>query len=307
MYSINTIEGLLFRSYLTHYNLSLIHKCIRANDEVYNNGQFVKAVSFSSDLDFISRIDNAKRQTAFCLNYCKRNNIQVISYMDKNYPGELLKIKDFPPVLFVKGNLEGLSKCAAVVGTRVPSPLAADKVNHIVKTFAADDYGIISGLAEGIDTLAHKAALNNKLFTAAILPTSFDKIYPGENIELAKSILDNEGALITEQGPNYFNVANPFVLRNRITAALSQYLIPVEMSIESGTRHAVNYAFKYRKKLIIVKPNYQELDEYPYRYEGITAAYRKYRGKENVFVINSLNALNDVFQNERKENQSLLF
>jgi hypothetical protein len=75
-------------------------------------------------------------------------------------------------------------------------------------------------------------------------------------------------------------VANAFILRNRIIAALSLNLIPVEMSIESGTRHVVNYAVKYNKKVILCKPNYYELDYYIRYYEGIIVANKKYRVKK---------------------------
>ena len=105
------------------------------------------------------KLDRAKRMTENYLNYCRKNNIQVIHYTDKNYPAELLKLKDFPPLIFVKGNLEGLSKCAVVVVTRQPSPLAEEKVNDIVNNFASHGYGIISGLALGVDTLAHFCAI----------------------------------------------------------------------------------------------------------------------------------------------------
>jgi DNA processing protein len=305
MNSINTIEGLLFRSYLSFYNLSLIHKCIKTGDDDFKTDHFRKVSLSTSDADFEQKIDRAKKQTENYLNYCRRNRIQVIHYTDKNYPGELLKIKDFPPLLFVKGNLPSIP-CAAVVGTRNPSPLAPGKVDKIVQAFAVHNYGMISGLATGIDTLAHRAALNNGLFTAAILPCSLDKIFPKENLGLAKSIFDSGGALITEQASNYIPIAHPFVTRNRIIAALSDYLIPVEMSIESGTRHAVNYAFKYGKKLILCKPNYQELDEHFPCYDGITAAIKKYRGKQSVVVISDLKQISNCIIAESTNQLKLL-
>jgi DNA processing protein len=247
-----------------------------------------------------------QKKTEMCLKYCRKNNIRILHFSDKDYPCELLKLKDFPPLLFVKGNLKGLQKCAAVVGTRNPSILAKDKVDHLVKTFSDHDYGIVSGLALGVDAMAHKAAINNKSFTAAILPVSFDKLFPKENMELAKCIFDTGGVLITEQAPNYIPVANPFVMRNRSIASLSDYLIPVEMGIDSGTRHAVNYAVKYGKKLILCKPNYYELDYYILYYEGIIVVIKKYRGKQNVSVSSDLKQVSNCFDNDSRQQLQLM-
>lgn len=305
MYSINTIEGLLFRSYLCFYNLSLIHKYIKAGDDDYRNEVFKKASLSVSNYDFEQKIDRAMKQTESYLQYCNKNKIRILHYRDKNYPGELLRLKDFPPLLFVKGNLS-LKKCVAVVGTRKPSLLANDKVDHVVKAFAEKGYSIVSGLALGIDSLAHKAALNNKLFTAAVLPVSFNIISPVQNIDLANCIVDAGGVLITEQAPGYIAVANAFVMRNRIIAALCDYLIPIEMGIDSGTRHAVNYAVRYNKKLILCKPNYYELDHYIRHYEGIIVAIKKYKGKENVSLISDLAQLSSCIDNDQQQQLKLI-
>jgi DNA processing protein len=91
--------------------------------------------------------------------------------------------------------------------------------------------------------------------------------------------------LITEQAPNYAPVANPFVLRNRIQAALSDYIVPVEMGKDSRTRHSVHYAVKYRKTVILCMPNSFEIDHYLPQYEGIVVCAMKYRTKRNSKVI----------------------
>jgi DNA processing protein len=281
MNSIHTIEGLLFRAYLTGYNLSFLHKCIKANDEDYHNEKFQRASFSNADLQFERNVSRAQELTERYIQHCERNRIQIISHFDKQYPSELLTIKDFPPFLFVKGNLPS-ANLAAVVGTREPSPLAFSKIDFIIKTFAERNYGIISGLALGVDTLAHQAAIKLNVATSAVIPTSIDNIYPKENIHLANTIIEKNGCIISEQAPNYAPVANPFVLRNRIIAALSQYLIPVEMGKDSGTRHAVHYAVKYGKKVLLVKPGVAELNHYEKQYDGIIVTVKKYRNNPNV-------------------------
>jgi DNA processing protein len=287
MNSINTIEGLLFRSYLTGYNLSFLHKCIKANSDDYTTEQFRKACFASTDFQFQRNVSRAKELTERYLQYCERNRISIIAHFDKHYPQDLLSIKDFPPLLFIKGNLPEIN-FAAVVGTREVSPLALSKTECIIKTFADHNYGIISGLALGIDTLAHESAIKFNLPTVAVIPTSIDNIYPKENLHLADAIIEKGGAIISEQAPNYAPVANPFVLRNRIIAALSQYLIPVEMGKDSGTRHAVHYAVKYNKKVFLIKPGIDEINHYLEQYDGIIVSAKKYRKKLNVVVIKSL-------------------
>lgn len=287
MNSINTIEGLLFRSYLTGYNLSFLHKCIQGNDDDYTSEKFRKASFGISDFQFERNVSRAKDLTERYLQYCERNGINITAHFDKCYPSDLRTIKDFPPLLFSKGNLPS-TNFAAIVGTREPSPLATDKTDFIVKTFAEHNYGIISGLASGIDTLAHKAAIKNHLLTAAVIPTSMDNIYPKENLQLAKTIIETGGCIISEQAPNYAPIANPFVLRNRIIAALSQYLIPVEMGKDSGTRYSVHYAVQYARKIIFIKPGVEELNHYINHYDGIIICMKKYRKKSNIIFTKDL-------------------
>ena len=304
MNSINTIEGLLFRSYLTGYNLSLLHKCIKANDHDYRSEKFRKSCLANSDFQFERNISRAQELTERYLKFCEANKIHVIPHFNNDYPSDLLLIKDFPPLLFIKRNFIQ-SKYTAIVGARVVSPLALTKTESIVKIFAAHNYGIISGLA--LDTLAHQIAMKYNLPTAAVIPTSIDNIYPKENFDLTNEIIDEGGTIISEQAPNYAPVANPFVLRNRIIAALSQYLIPVEMGKDSGTRHAVDYAVKYGKKVFLIKPGINEINNYLKNYDGLIIASKKYRQKQNVFCVNDLQQLMQIIGSNANDKQFSLF
>lgn len=306
MNSINTIAGLLFRCYLTGYNLSLLHTCIKANDHDYTSEKFRRASFANTDFQFARNMARAKDLAERFIQYCERNEIKIITHFDKLYPQDLLSIRDFPPLLFIKGNLSTVN-CGAVVGTRAVSPLACDKTEFIVKTFAEHNYGIISGLAFGIDTLAHEAALKQNVITTAVIPTSIDNIYPKGNLSLANTVIERGGAIISEQAPNYAPVANPFVLRNRIIAALSQYLIPVEMGKDSGTRHAVHYAVKYDKKVILLKPGVEELNHYVHHYDGIIISMKKYRKKNNVLIVKDLPEFASCIMKDEIEKQLNMF
>jgi DNA protecting protein DprA len=290
MYSINSIEGLLFRSYVTGYNLSVLHKIITSGNDDFENELFHRASFSHSELDFTRKINYAKEKTERALKMLNAMGVKIIAHYEKDYPANLLTIKDFPPLLFVKGTLPTMP-CAAIVGSRKISPLAEAKTDFIVKTFSAHHYGIVSGLALGIDTMAHKAALQNKGYTAAILPASLDKIYPLENLELSKAILDGGGALVSEQAPFLQPVANPFVLRNRIQSAFSHWVVPVEMGRESGTLYTLQYALKQNKKLLLCLPGTTEIDHHFSFYEGILTSVKKFKNKNGVVVIKDMQAL----------------
>ena len=304
MDSINTIPGLLFRSYLTGYNLSFLHRCIKSNNDDHTTEEYRKASLASSSFQFERAVLRARELTERYLAYCETNGIQIIAHFEKSYPQDLLALKDFPPLLFVKGNLP-TTNFAAIVGTREASPLAMSKTEYIVKTLADHKYGIISGLAQGIDTLAHEAALKFNAPTIAVLPGSIDNIYPQENTQLATKIVESGGAVISEQAPNFAPLANPFVLRNRIIAAFSQCLLPVEMGKDSGTRHAVHYAIKFGKKVILVKPGPDEIDHHFSHYDGILTAIKKYRSKTNQVILKALSELPNYLTKPESEQPAL--
>jgi len=307
MNPINTIEGLLFRSYLCCYNLSLLHKCIQASLEDFDNESFVRSALCKTTKEFDKAKMRAHRMTEDYLNYCAKNNIQVIAHFHEAFPPQLKRMKDFPPLLFIKGVLPP-NKCAAVVGKRAVSPLAADKTNAIVKLFAEEGFAIVSGLALGVDTLAHEAALKCKGFTSAILPKPVADIYPPENISLANRILDQGGALISEQAPHYHSVANAFVLRNRIQAALSEYIIPVEMGTQSGTMYTLKYAARYKKKILLCLPGRLEIDQFLPYYEGLLTAVKKWKSSQNnIIILKSTNEIKHHLQKGKPDAQASLF
>ncbi len=180
--------------------------------------------------------------------------ITAITYADEKYPDQLRSIPDSPPVLYCKGNLQSKKNLAAVVGSREVSKYAKKITHQLVDWLNEADYGVVSGLALGIDTLAHEKAVHNKQYTIAVLPQSLEAIYPTSNYRLANDIVDAGGCLVSEMIFNINRGSQSFVQRNRIQAGLSQIVIPVEMGISSGTMHTVNFAKRYSKLITIFRP-----------------------------------------------------
>lgn len=182
-------------------------------------------------------------------NYDKLGII-VVTIRSDGYPELLREIDSSPIMLYCKGNIDLLnSECLAVVGTRRATKYGKDNCNKFVKDIASEDITIVSGLAEGIDTVAHKSALEVNGKTVAVLGGGLLNIYPSSNVSLAKDILDNDGLIISEYKPNEPAVTFHFPIRNRIIAGLSKAVFIVEATEKSGSMHTKNYAIEYNREV----------------------------------------------------------
>ena len=173
----------------------------------------------------------------------KSDEIAVIVYGSEEYPEQLLGLLKPPPILFCRGNLGllGEIRAIAVVGTRKNTPLGAKITNKSVEAFGGFGFSIVSGLALGIDTIAHESALKCNAPTIAVL-VDVSQISPSANINLARGILHNGGLLIAENPPGIKVVPAYFAKRDRIQAGLSKAVFAIETAINGGTMHAVNAA-----------------------------------------------------------------
>ena len=141
---------------------------------------------------------------------------------DSAYPTPLKFIHDAPPLLSVIGNVSGLNrKQIAIVGNRNASAAALKFTEKLAADICADGYGIISGLARGIDTAAHKGTINAHGITMAVLAGGVNHIYPQENAELYQKIIQTGGAVISEMPWNFLPTPNHFPRRNRIVSGMS--------------------------------------------------------------------------------------
>lgn len=181
------------------------------------------------------------------LKFIEKNKIKPLFYLEENYPKRLLHCEDGPVLLYTKGGIDfNNPKVISIVGTRKATEYGQEFCDKIVKQLVPHNPLIISGLAYGIDLYAHKAAMNNKLQTAAVLAHGLDRIYPAMHRSVAKQMLEN-GGLISD----YKSGTNPdrenFPKRNRIVAGLSDLTIVIESSKKGGSLITAYLANDYNR------------------------------------------------------------
>lgn len=183
------------------------------------------------------------------------NEIKSIKIEEKGYPQELKKIKDAPKILYYKGILPTSDeKCLAIIGTRRCSPYGQQVALKISGELADTGLTIVSGLAPGIDTFSHKAVVEKRKRTIAVLGTGLDEksIYPQINLDLSRKILEYGGCLISELPEGTPGSKFSFPKRNRIISALSLGVLVIEAKEKSGSLITAGYAIKQNKKLFAV-------------------------------------------------------
>ncbi|MFP5275535.1 MAG: DNA-processing protein DprA [Acidobacteriota bacterium] len=180
----------------------------------------------------------------------------IVSFRCPEYPERLKEIYDPPPVLWVRGNAGLLARPAiAVVGTRHPTPYGTGMAELLARDLAARRLLIVSGMARGIDTCAHKGALAARMPTVAVWGTGIDVVYPKENKKLAEEILASGGAIVSEVPMGTFPAPQNFPRRNRILSGLSIAVLVVEAAENSGTRVTARCAAEQNRDLFAVPGN----------------------------------------------------
>jgi len=167
----------------------------------------------------------------------EKENIQLVTILDDDYPALLKHIPDPPFLLYVKGTLESSrNPCFGVVGTRALSEYGKRATPHLVKDIANAGFTIVSGLATGIDTLAHKTALEVGQKTIAVLGCGIDDdtVFPVQNLGLSRKIVERGGAVISEYSPGTHGTKFTFPMRNRIISGLSKGVLVIEADEQSG-------------------------------------------------------------------------
>ncbi|MFH0929879.1 MAG: DNA-processing protein DprA [Candidatus Moraniibacteriota bacterium] len=184
-----------------------------------------------------------------------KENIEIITINDKAYPTQLKEIASAPPVLYIRGDRSILSnKSIAIVGSRKFTEYGRRVTENLTKDLVRAGLTIVSGLALGIDGIAHQAALDAGGFTAAVLGTGIDDatIYPREHFNLAKNIIENGGALITEQPPKTPSLKQNFPARNRIMAGLALGTLVIEAAESSGSLITAGFALEQNREVFAV-------------------------------------------------------
>jgi len=180
----------------------------------------------------------------------------LVSYSCLAYPERLREIYDPPAVLWVRGEIKLLSRPAiAIVGTRHPTPYGSGVAEMLARDLAARRLLVLSGMARGIDSCAHKGALAARMPTLAVWGTGIDVVYPKENKKLAEEILAGGGTIVSEMPLGTFPAPQNFPRRNRILSGLSVAVLVVEAGENSGTRVTARCAAEQNRDLYAVPGN----------------------------------------------------
>ncbi|MFS6999849.1 DNA-processing protein DprA [Carnobacterium maltaromaticum] len=201
----------------------------------------------------------------------KNSNNKIYFKYDETYFNELLPDRIHPLFMYSKGDEELLNnnlKRISVVGTRKPNEESVTATKKLVKKYVEEGCVIVSGLAEGIDSVAHEVTLKNHGKTIAVLPTNFNNIYPKKNQILAQNV-QKHGLLITSIGPNEHTFKSSFLERNQYVANISEVLLVIETNLKSGTMNTIKNASLANKKILFIDQKNEEVNEKIKQYGGV--------------------------------------
>lgn len=184
-----------------------------------------------------------------------RQGIKILGIKEKSFPQRLKLIKSPPVILYYKGDLDffELSNNIAIIGTRNPTLHGIKIAVRLGLQFAKRGCGIVSGLAIGCDTYAHKGCLDANGKALAVMPSGLDRVYPASNRNLASQILEYGGSLVSEYCPGTKPTKGFYIDRDRLQSAFSDAVVVVETDIKGGTMHTVNFSKKQNKILAAYK------------------------------------------------------
>lgn len=195
------------------------------------------------------------------IEFMKKNDVDIISIQDNQYPEILKNIYDPPLSLYIRGNKKILKgNNIAIVGCRECSQYGKNVAQELAYNISKQGINIISGLAKGIDGIAHKGAIIAGGKTIAVLGNGLDTMYPLENISLAKKILETGGAIISEYPLGEKPQKQNFPERNRIITGISRGIIVVEAKKKSGTLITVDFALEQGRDVFVVPGNINALN-----------------------------------------------
>lgn len=204
----------------------------------------------------LSELEAACRSADDRLATAQHLGIQVIGFESPDFPAQLRNIPDPPVVLYVKGDLSCLRQPAiiAIVGTRKPTPFGLQTAQCLGKAVAEREAVVVSGLARGCDTAAHRGCLAAGGTTVAVLAHGLDAVYPPENKGLADIICESHGCLVSEYPPGTGPQKHHFIERDRLQSGLSSAVIVVETGASSGAMHTASFCVEQGRLLGCVMP-----------------------------------------------------
>ncbi len=188
--------------------------------------------------------------------FIKKNKIKPLFFLDKEYPFRLKNIPDCPIVLYTKGEANlSPEKCIGIVGTRQMTEYGKQFTRQLIKDLVPYNVTIVSGLAYGVDVLAHKECLRNNVKTLGVVAHGLDRLYPIVHSKIAKDMIANEGAVITEFVSETIPDRENFPKRNRIVAGMVDAVIVVESAKKGGSLITAELANQYNRDVMALPGN----------------------------------------------------
>ena len=205
----------------------------------------IRAASIAAFKDFSKAEEEIK--------FIEKYKIKPLFLTDIDYPKRLLNCYDSPTLLFYRGEADlNAAKIVAIVGTRSHTDYAKVVTEKLVKELTEQNVTVISGLAFGVDAIAHKASVKNGLPTVGVLAHGLDQIYPPENASLAKDMIKHNGGLLTEFRSKSKPDKHNFPTRNRIVAGMSDATIVIETGLKGGSMITAELANSYNKDVFAI-------------------------------------------------------
>lgn len=219
--------------------------------------QVPRLASASQSSLWTEALERAERQ----VEHAEMAGTRILSVLDPEYPSLLKATKDDPVILYVKGSLaDKPEQSAAVIGTREPTKHGVMIAERVTQFLAENGWSVVSGLALGLDAVAHEAALKAGGHTVAVMAHGLHTVAPSRHKRLAQEILDKGGALVSEYGFGVEPRPEFFVKRDRIQAGLAQGVVMVQSDVKGGSLHASRAALDYGRWLAVPEPTRLDTD-----------------------------------------------
>jgi DNA processing protein len=196
--------------------------------------------------------ERSKTDPDRCLEYVENKKLKYVNFTDEDYPELLKQISNPPMTLFYKGDLKrcNFNRTLSVVGSRKASESAKTVLSGIISEFKGTDICVVSGLAFGIDSCAHKSAIANNIPTIGVIASGFDFVYPTSNKALYKKIEDECGVIFSEYWSSFPPLTWRFPHRNRIVTGLSKGTLVAEAALKSGAIISANLCLEQNRELM---------------------------------------------------------
>lgn len=235
----------------------------------------------------------------------------IISQQDEAYPKLLSKTKDAPAFLYCRGNMELLNKPSiAIIGTREPSEDGKVICDRVTKWFTEKDWVIVSGLALGVDTIAHSSCIKNSGNTIVVYGNHLNKIYPAENVELVNEVLSTDGLLISEYPYDNKAHRSQFVERDRIQAGLSAGVVLVQSDLTGGSMHASKSILRYDRYLIVLNQSRKDINNRVNKIEAniflLNESFEKIKANLGIKIVNDKKIIRLMHKDEYGKVNKLL-